>query len=116
MNTEKINLILSRGSTAKFFRGTFPSDMDFEHFKPPYCCITNTDSHNGKGAHWNAWFVTKDRIYFFDSFGRKPTDDTFPPYYKNFVKIENKPFIPASNTTNDMASEREGITKSVAFL
>ena len=86
MNTEGINAVLSRGATAKLYRGAFPSDMDYEHFKPPYCCISNTDSHNGKGSHWNTWFVTKDLIYFFDSFGRKPTDTMFPNCYRNFVK------------------------------
>ena len=94
MNTQEINLILSRGVTAKLFRGTFPSDMDFEDFKTPYCCITNTDSHNGKGSHWNAWFVTKDLIYFFDSFGRRPTDGTFPPCYRNFVKNRKYSYNP----------------------
>ena len=94
LSTEEINEILYKTPTTKLFRGTFPSDVDFEHFKTPYCCITNTDSHNGKGSHWNAWFVTKDLIYFFDSFGRRPTDDTFPLSYANFVKNRKYTYNP----------------------
>ena len=76
MRSEKLDDVLDNGVTRELYRGTFSSDMDF-HFQTPYCCITNVDSHNGKGSHWNAWFVT-DRIFFFDSFGRRPTDATFP--------------------------------------
>lgn len=90
MNTEEIDHILSRGITRKFYRGTFPEDVDF-HFTPPYCVVTNCDSHNGKGSHWNAWFVDESKIYFFDSYGRSPKDDTFPLTYKMFVK--NRKFV-----------------------
>ena len=86
MRTETINDILS---VCKLYRGALPSDADF-HFQTPYCCVTNVDSHNGKGTHWNAWIVT-DQIYFFDSFGRRPTDDTFPDSYREFVK--NRKYI-----------------------
>ena len=93
MRTEKLDAILASGVTRELYRGTFPSDIDF-HFQAPYCCITNVDSHNGKGSHWNAWFVTKDIIFFFDSFGRRPTDATFPPCYRRFVENMNYSYNP----------------------
>ena len=93
MRTEKLDSILATGVTRDLYRGTFPSDVDF-HFQPPYCCITNVDSHNGKGSHWNAWFVTKDVIFFFDSFGRRPIDATFPNCYRQFVKNRKYAYNP----------------------
>ena len=85
MKTGEINDILFRGVTGKFYRGTFPADENFE-FKVPYCIVTNCDSHNGPGSHWNAWFVTKSVIYFFDSYGRSPKDLSLPNSYSLFVK------------------------------
>ena len=85
MKTEEIDYILSRGVTRKFYRGTFPEDEDF-HFNAPYCVVTNCDSHNGPGTHWNGWFVTKSIIFFFDTYGRSPRDSSLPRSYSLFVK------------------------------
>ena len=85
MKTNEINQLLSRGVTRNFYRGAFPEDIDF-HFKPPYCVVTNCDSHNEPGSHWNAWFVTKSQVFFFDSYGRGPRDLSLPRAYSLFVK------------------------------
>jgi len=104
MRTERLDAILSADVTKDLYRGTFPSDEDF-HFQPPYCCITNVDSHNGKGSHWNAWYVT-DQIFFFDSFGRRPTDATFPDSYRQFV--ENRKYSYNPNIVQGLFSDTCG--------
>ena len=85
MNTLELDNALSRGITKKYYRGAFPEDEDF-HFKPPYCVVTNCDSHNGPGSHWNCWFVSPSKIFFLDTFGRSPIDSTLPKAYRSFVK------------------------------
>ena len=90
MNTLEIDHALSRGITRQYYRGAFPEDVDF-HFKPPYCVVTNCDSHNGPGSHWNGWFITQSKIFFIDTYGRSPKDSTLPTAYRLFVK--NKQFV-----------------------
>lgn len=93
MKDSIIDRILSKGVTGKYYRGTFPEDINFT-FNPPYCVVTNCDSHNGKGTHWNAWFIDSTTIFFFDSYGRDVGDDTLPEAYKRFVKNKNYVYNP----------------------
>ena len=45
-----------------------------EHF-PPLAFILNTGTHKNGGIHWQALYIDHDHIaYFFDSYGRKPSD------------------------------------------
>ena len=51
-----------------------------EHF-PPLAFILNTGTHKNGGIHWQALYIDHDHIaYFFDSYGRKPSD-----IFRNFA-------------------------------
>ena len=91
MNSNELADLLSKNRiTTPFFRGVCASDELIKSTKP-YSFISNTDRHDQKGVHWNAWFIdSKDVVNFFDSFGRSPRDTMFPRSYANFVK--NKRF------------------------
>jgi len=93
MNTQEINRILSTNRITKnFYRGAYPADANF-NFKPPYCVVMNCDSHNGPGSHWTGWFVTKTTIFFFDSMGRSPRDQTLPRDFGLFLKNKSKKVV-----------------------
>jgi len=93
MRSEEIDWILSRGITQQYYRGTFPEDINFT-FSAPYCVVTNCDSHNGAGTHWNAWFIDKTMIYFFDSYGRDIMNETLPDGYRKFIRKRHFVFNP----------------------
>lgn len=88
MKSEVINSILTRGVTKKYYRGTYPEDIQF-NFATPYCVVTNCDTHNGPGTHWNAWYFEKSMTYFFDSYGRSADDETLPKDYQRLIKTKN---------------------------
>ena len=55
-----------------------------------YSFITNTEEHNESGQHWNSWFVRGNKVIFFDSFGRAPSDQAFPQHYRDFIEKFNE--------------------------
>lgn len=92
MNSIQLTRIISRNPiTSSNFLGVCPSDNMIHSRTMPYSFISNTDRHDQKGSHWNAWFVDINGIVnFFDSFGRSPRDTMFPQSYRSYVK--NKRF------------------------
>ncbi len=73
MNTLDLNnILLANPVTKRFFLGTYPACITPETNKKFYTFITNTDTHDESGEHWNAWVVNNDSVTFFDSYGRSP--------------------------------------------
>lgn len=75
MNTKDlIRLAKSERTVKSYFMGVFPADLLIK-VKPyyPSCMIANTDTYQGAGKHWVAFFFTHDgKGEFFDSFGKSP--------------------------------------------
>ena len=85
MDTDTLNQVLfSNPITRNYFLGTFPACAPIRTRKKTYGFITNTDCHDRPGKHWCAWWIQDGNAIFFDSFGRPPTDDTFP---RDFYKL-----------------------------
>ena len=86
LTTLEINEILKNNPvTRKKFVGTFPACIIPMPGKNEYSFVSNTDSHDKPGEHWNSWVVNKDTVHFFDSFGRDIRDPTLPDYYRDFA-------------------------------
>ena len=88
LNTAHINTILGENSvTRRYFIGTYAScEITCLPKRKKYSFVTNTKNHLSRGAHWNAWFVKDNKVYFFDSFARSPMDSTFPHHYADIVR------------------------------
>lgn len=88
LTTEDLNRILGENNvTRKSYLGTFPACVFPDTRTNSYSFISNTSNHlDLKGEHWVAWFINKDTVKFFDSFGRSPTDSTFYEHFYNFTK------------------------------
>lgn len=80
----------------RYYIGCFPSCQDIKIPKTRRTSfITNTHNHSKSGQHWNAWFVEDKTVYFMDSFGRSPLDDSFPHDYRDIVrKFNNFKYFP----------------------
>ena len=50
--------------------GSFPADIIPEILTFPCCWIWNTDEQNENGKHWVAVWLTKEKLFFFDSFAK----------------------------------------------
>lgn len=86
LSTDHLNSVLKSNPTSKrFFIGTFPSCLIVRTRKKEFGFITNTENHESGGLHWNGWFVRNNVIYFFDSYGRPPTDAVFPHEYRDIL-------------------------------
>ena len=87
LTTKNINRVLKTNSvTKKYFLGTYPACILPSRSNQPYSFITNTHKHDEPGEHWNAWFINKNKLSFFDSFGRDPRDVSFPQFYGDIVR------------------------------
>ena len=86
LTTSDLNKVLKSNSVTKgIYLGSFPSCIKPRTEKKMYAYISNTDNHNHGGQHWCAWFIKDECISFFDSFGRKPWDPTFPSHFHDIV-------------------------------
>ena len=79
------NVLMNNPVTKKYYIGTFPGCVIPAVKSKKYSFITNTDLHDQQGEHWNAWMVQGQKVLFFDSFGRDPSDSTFPEIYKELL-------------------------------
>lgn len=88
LNNIQIDHVLKNNNvTKRYFLGTFPACQIPDSRRKKYCFITNTDTHDKRGTHWNAWWIEGDTVIFYDSFGRKPNINH---YYLDFVsKFKN---------------------------
>ena len=86
LTTIQLNEILMKNPvTKKHYIGAFPGCVIPTVKSKKYSFITNTDLHNQRGEHWNAWMVQGEKVLFFDSFGRDPRDSTFPEIYRELL-------------------------------
>ena len=86
LTTIQLNdVLMNNPVTKKYYIGTFPGCVIPAVKSKKYSFITNTDPHHKGGEHWNAWVVHGEKIVFFDSFGRDPTDSSFPETYKELL-------------------------------
>ena len=87
LNNQQLDVILKGNVyTKRYFYGSMPACRAVQIPKRrKFTFITNTDNHSNGGRHWNAWAVDNGKVYFFDSFGRSPMDNTFPHVYKDIV-------------------------------
>lgn len=94
LSTENLDEILWQNPyTMKGFIGTYPACRVKNLPKRKLLSfITNTAHHSKTYGHWNAWVVKDNIVYFFDSFGRSPLDQSFPHDYidilMNFKKFK----------------------------
>ena len=96
LSTVQLESLLRRNPiTKRYFIGVYPSCIYPRSRKKMYCFITNTDDHEEGGEHWNGFFVRDKTLYFFDSFGRSPNDDTLPHSYRDIVlRFKNVKYFP----------------------
>ena len=86
LTTIQLNdVLMNNPVTKKYYIGTFPGCVIPAVKSKKYAFITNTDLHDQRGEHWNAWMVQGQKVLFFDSFGRDPSDSTFPGIYKELL-------------------------------
>lgn len=71
MDTQQINTILF--NCCAEFIGTYPSDEIPENHPEKFALVVNTDTKFSGGEHWQSIVGDGDTVYFFDSFGRKPS-------------------------------------------
>ena len=104
LTTIQLNdVLMNNPVTKKYYIGTFPGCVIPAVKSKKYSFITNTDLHDQRGEHWNAWMVQGQKVLFFDSFGRDPTDSTFPEIYRellNGFKILNYTKTQVQNFTS----------------
>ena len=65
--------------------GAFPANIVPENIRFPCCWIWNTDEQNEEGKHWAAVWLTKNKMYFFDSFA-KSLSFYSREYWENLAK------------------------------
>ena len=88
LNTVELDgLLYANSITKQTFVGTHPACIYPRTTKVFYSFISNTQTHEQSGEHWNAWIVNGDTVIFFDSFGRDPRSNVFPEYYKYFINM-----------------------------
>ena len=87
LTTWKLNEILKNNAvTRRYFLDTYPACLSPLTARRKYSFLSNTDEHDERGVHWCAWMVDEDKITFFDSFGRHPTDPAFPQHFSEIIK------------------------------
>ena len=85
LTTKQLNDILCQASATKHrYIGAYPACITPKSKKSIYAFISNTDNHEEDGEHWCAWVIKDENLFFFDSFGRSPNDETLP---MNFLEI-----------------------------
>lgn len=68
------------------FIGAFPCDRVPRGLKKDFSMVLNTDNHNKDGQHWVCVHVNSDSWIFYDTFGRSPTDISFPKDFRRVLK------------------------------
>lgn len=66
--------MIERAGEIPHFRGVFMKDALPTKPLEIECGILNLQNSNQPGSHWTAWYKTKDKKYYFDSYG-----DVKPP-------------------------------------
>ena len=84
-STEIENILL----TSKNFLGCFPMNElpPFPHTLPS-SLIVNTDISTGRGEHWLGLVLTKNKCFYFDSFGAPIIEDIIISYLQQkYTKV-----------------------------
>ena len=71
------------------FLGVFPSDVQpkFKNKSCKFSVIFNTDKHDRQGSHLVAIFRDKDKLYYFDSFGKKCNLKLLKQFIKKNLRV-----------------------------
>jgi len=72
------------------FLGVFPCDIQPNVEKKKFSLIFNTGDSETPGEHFIAIYCQNDKLFYFDSYGKKPTDENVIAFIKN---IKKKKFI-----------------------
>lgn len=67
------------------FLGVFPCDIQPTIKHKKFSLIFNTGDSSSKGEHFVAIFAHKKTFYYFDSFGKKPTDYNITNFINNAI-------------------------------
>lgn len=70
----------------KNFIGVYPCDLFPNTRKKKYSVIFNTGDSSTPGEHFVAIYVNNKTIYYFDSFGKKPTDENIKAFINKTKK------------------------------
>ena len=68
------------------FKGAWPYDRLPKRLTQPYSVVLNTDDHTKPGEHWVCVYVDANQIFFGDSFGRHPSDLSFPRRFSMLLR------------------------------
>ena len=72
--------------TAKMnFLGVFPCDLQPTIKAKTFSLIFNTGDSSTAGEHFVAIFANKRTLYYFDSFGKRPTDTNIKYFIKKII-------------------------------
>ena len=85
MDSRQIEIIVWRNKRArKYFKGCYPCDQIPRVNEFPALFIVNEDNRTQRGTHWTSIYLpSKDKAYYFDSFGCKP-NPCISKYFENF--------------------------------
>lgn len=91
MNTNEIVSLLGNHEITKSnFVGCFPVDrlpvIDILKY-PEFSLVVNLDVSTGPGTHWCGVYFKNRKMYYFDSFGRKPTKKLLRKWFSNYVNV-----------------------------
>lgn len=91
----------------KNFKGVYPSDL-IPKLKNNQSCILNLDSSRENGSHWISVYKYKNKLYVYDSFGRK-AKEIIPT-------LKNKIIIDTDNDKEQKYSELNCGQRCIAWL
>ena len=82
--------------------------IDRVKFKPNTFQIVNTDPHNKPGTHWLGVYQTRNKVYVFDSYGRK-----IPSLVSHFISDIKKHGMSLGATNLEPHAEQIGYTSEL---
>lgn len=72
------------------FRGVFMRDRLPQCVRKVECGVVNLDSYRGSGTHWVAYYKSKNKSEYFDSFGNLQPPKEILDYLGSNVKYNYK--------------------------
>jgi len=71
---------MCRKVCGRSFIGVFPCDIQPEVRRKTFSIVFNTGDSSTAGEHFVAIFSTRRTMFYFDSFGKKPTDNNIKKF------------------------------------
>lgn len=104
MDTKQLFKALTCNKTTRpFFDGVFAKDMLSDIDSKPQLVICNTDTSEGKGKHWVAFFFQGETCEFFDSLGKDCAD--YGKEFSDFVERFSLKVISSRKRTQPLKSK-----------